>query len=379
MLTFGLIINPFAGIGGSVGLKGSDGAAIVAEALQRGAEQKAMARTEAALSVLAEQADKCRFITCPADMGQVVLDSLGYEYQLINLPAHSGATNAEDTRKAAQQMAAMNIDVLVFAGGDGTARDILNALAEVDKSHIPVLGVPAGVKIHSGVYGVTPNASGEVLNALVSGQLVDIKESEVRDLDEDAFRQDIVRARHFGEMRVPQVGHFVQAVKQGGVESEELVLADIAAYIREEIEENPDTLYFIGSGKTTQAIMDELGLPHTLLGVDAVCNNELIATDINEQGILALLEQYPQRKAVLSIMGGQGHIFGRGNQQLSAAVLRQLGKANIQLISTKTKILALEGRPLLMDSGDAELDSEWAGSIEVVTGYRDQIVQSLGC
>jgi len=202
-----------------------------------------------------------------------------------------------------------------------------------------------------------------------------VREAEVRDLDEDAFRENIVRARHYGEMRVIQSGHFVQSVKQGGIESEELVLADIAAHVIGDME--PETLYLIGSGKTTQAIMDDLGLENTLLGVDAVFDQQLLASDLSEQQILALLQEYTQAVAVVSTMGGQGHVFGRGNQQFSAAVLRALGKQNIRVISTKTKLTALEGRPLIIDSGDPELDKEWAGTLEVITGYHDEVVYPL--
>lgn len=374
MLTFGLIINPYAGIGGSVGLKGSDGEAIVEEALRRGAQQKAMGRTETALALLQPFQQEFRFLTCPGDMGENVLKGLGLSFDLIqaSIPAK---TSAQDTRAAAMEMAAADVDVLVFAGGDGTARDICAALSASGHEELPVLGIPAGVKIHSGVYGVTPLASGEVLKALLEGGLVDIRESEVRDLDEEAFRQNKVQARHYGDMRVPQAGHFVQSVKQGGVEVEELVLADIAAYICEEMEEG--VLYLLGSGKTTQAVMEQLGLENTLLGVDAVFNGNLIGSDLNEQALSQLFSEYPQRHAVLSVMGGQGHIFGRGNQQFSAALLRQLGKKNISVISTKTKIQALQGRALLIDSGDVQLDQEWSGTIEVITGYHDRIVQPL--
>ena len=240
---------------------------------------------------------------------------------------------------------------------------------------IPVLGIPAGVKIHSSVYGVTPKATAEVILALLEGQLVDIREAEVRDLDEEAFRNNQVRAMHYGDMRVPQLGHFVQSVKQGGVESEELVLADIAAWISELMQE--DVLYLIGSGKTTAAIMEELRLENTLLGVDAVLNHELIAQDLTENQIKSLLKQHPKAKAIVSIMGGQGHIFGRGNQQFSGEVLSTLGKENIILVSAKSKITALKGRPLIMDSGDVALDKAWAGTVEIVTGYRDHIVHAL--
>ncbi|MCA6062177.1 ATP-NAD kinase family protein [Thalassolituus marinus] len=371
MITLGLIINPLSGIGGAVGLKGSDGTDIVEQALALGAQKKSLARSRQALQVIADLSSRFQILTCPAEMGEELAAEFGFSYRLIDADIAQTHTSADDTRKAAQAMLDAGVDLLVFAGGDGTARDICAVIGDA----VPVIGIPAGVKIHSGVYGITPLATGNVIRSLLCGELVDVKEAEVRDLDEDAFRNNQVRARHYGDMRVPQHGHFVQAVKQGGVEDESLVLVDIAAYLCEEMED--DVLYLIGSGKTTQAIMDELGLENTLLGVDAVCNRELVGRDLSASQLLQLSSQYQQTIAVVSVMGGQGHIFGRGNQQLSPALLHQLGKQNIRVISTKTKIAALNGRPLIMDSGDPQLDQAWSGTIEIITGYRDHIVHTL--
>lgn len=370
MLTLGLIINPFAGIGGAVGLKGSDGPDIVEEAFRRGATKRACSRARVALELLLPYAGQIQFLSCPGDMGQTLLDEMNFQYHLIDYEPAVPST-AADTITAARQIAEAKPDVLVFAGGDGTARDICSVIGD----RVPVLGIPAGVKIHSGVYGISPSASGEVLLRLVQGQLVDIRDAEVRDLDEDAFRQDQVRARQYGEMRVVQSGHFVQSVKQGGTESEELVLADIAAHVIEEME--PGALYLFGSGKTTQAILDDLHLESTLLGVDAVVDEQVIASDLTEAEIWALLEQFEEAYAVVSVMGGQGHIFGRGNQQFSPRILTALGKDNFYVVTTKTKLVGLEGRPLVMDSGDAELDRRWAGTQTVITGYHDEVVYPL--
>lgn len=371
MITIGLIINPYAGIGGAVGLKGSDGAEIVAEALARGAEKKSQQRTLQALTELLDVADNLHFLTVAGEMGGALLAQLPFAFTLLPCSIPQQQTSAQDTKALAELLLAQPIDLILFAGGDGTARDIYSVVGE----QVPVLGIPAGVKIHSAVYGITPKATAEIIKALVQGELVDIAEAEVRDLDEEAFRHNQVRAKHYGEMRVPQLGHFVQAVKQGGVESQELVLADIAAWVSQNLED--DTLYFIGSGKTTAAIMDELLLPNTLLGVDAVYNHVLVGQDLTAAQILALLEQYPKAQAILSVMGGQGHIIGRGNQQFSSAVLERLGKKNIWLVSAKSKIAALAGRPLVVDSGDTQLDEQWRGTIEITTGYKDQIVYPL--
>lgn len=370
MLTLGLIINPLAGIGGSVGLKGSDGPEVVEEAFSRGAQCKSAERSRLALRVLLPIQDQIQIVTCPANMGENLVVELGFNHQVL---AGISVENTSDldTKNAAKQLLDQQVDIILFAGGDGTARDICAVIGD----SIPVLGIPAGVKIHSAVYAVTPKAAGEVIAQLAKGQLIDVKPHDVRDIDEDAFRNNIVRAKLYGEMRVPQAGQFVQSVKQGGVEVEELVLQDIAADIVQGMED--DVVYFIGSGKTTLAIMDDLMLDNTLLGIDAVCNQQLLQADVSEADILKLLDQYVC-KAVISIIGGQGHIIGRGNQQFSAAVLKKLGKENLQIISTKAKISALEGRPLIVDSGDNELDDNFSGTIEVTTGYQDQIIYPVG-
>ena len=370
MLTLGLIINPVAGIGGSVGLKGSDGPDIVEEAFSRGAQCKSGERTRLALDVLLEIKDQIKIITCPQAMGENLVADMGFDFELLD-NISTVNTSADDTCKAAQQLLDKKVDIILFAGGDGTARDICSVVADT----IPVLGIPAGVKIHSAVYAVTPKAAGEVIAQLAKGQLIDVKAHDVRDIDEEAFRNNIVRAKLYGEMRVPQAGQFIQSVKQGGVEVEELVLQDIAADIVQNMED--DVLYLIGSGKTTLAVMDELQLDNTLLGIDAVLDQQLLKSDISEVDILNYLEQY-SCKAIISIIGGQGHIIGRGNQQLSAKVLKKLGKDNLKVISTKAKISALEGRPLIVDSGDNDLDEAFSGTIEVTTGYQDQIIYPVG-
>jgi predicted polyphosphate/ATP-dependent NAD kinase len=374
VLTLGLIINPLAGIGGSVGLKGSDGPEVVKEAFSRGAQCQSAIRARLALDVLTGIKHKINIITCPGAMGEDLVKALDFNYQILTGLSNQGGsqhTSAQDTCEAARELLNRKVDIILFAGGDGTARDICSIVSD----EIPVLGIPAGVKIHSAVYAVTPKAAGEVISQLASGQLIDVKAHDVRDIDEEAFRNNIVRAKLYGEMRVPQAGQFVQSVKQGGVEVEELVLQDIAADIVQGMED--DVLYFIGSGKTTLAIMDELQLENTLLGIDAVLNHQLLKNDVSEVDILEYLKQYKCR-AVISIIGGQGHIIGRGNQQLSAEVLKKLGKENIQVVSTKAKISALEGRPLSGDSGDNDLADAFNGTIEVTTGFQDQIIYPVG-
>ncbi|WP_299496217.1 ATP-NAD kinase family protein [uncultured Shewanella sp.] len=358
----GLLINPLAGLGGSVALKGSDG--IAQQALAKGASPQAMNRMKQALTQIEPDKARVEVITASGDMGEIVAQSLGFNTQAVYQSPH--ITQAADTSAAAEKLLEYDVDLILFAGGDGTARDIYASVGD----SIPVLGVPAGVKIHSGVYGVTPTAAGLVVKQLIDGELVSLMSADVMDIDEVQFRQGRVQAKRFGDMLVPAEPRYVQAVKQGGVECETLVLADIAA---EAIELMDDALCIMGSGSTLAFVMAEMGLINTLLGVDLIQDQVLIQSDLTAA---QLLEQTQNQKTKLfiTLIGGQGHILGRGNQQLTPALLRQIGQDNIIILATKTKLKALNGRPLIVDSGDPELDLSLAGYYKVITGYRDYVM-----
>ncbi|MCE9679546.1 ATP-NAD kinase family protein [Shewanella sp. AS1] len=361
----GLIINPLAGLGGSVALKGSDG--VASEALARGAEPKAHLRMAQALEVILAYRSRIEIVTASGCMGEALATELGFSVSVVYQAGET--TGSEDTQLAAKAIAEQEVDLLLFAGGDGTARDLFMALDERQ----PVLGVPAGVKIHSGVYGITPHASGKVLKMLLDGQLVSLMSADVMDIDEVAFRQGTVRAKCFGEMLVPAEPRYIQAVKMGGKEVDELVLSDIAAEV---IEQMDDELFIMGSGSTVAAVMEELGLDNTLLGVDLIENQNLIASDLSAAQLLELTQERPC-KLVITLIGGQGHILGRGNQQLLPALIRRLGKENILILATKTKLKALEGRPLIVDSGDPQLDAELCGYYKIITGYHDYVMYQV--
>lgn len=370
MFRVGLIINPLAGIGGAVALKGSDGEETVAEALSRGAEPRAPQRAIRALDVVSEGANPggVALVTYPGPMGEDVARHCGFNPEVIG-DIDPNITTPEDTELAAKTMSEMGLDMILFVGGDGTARNICDAIPESQ----PVLGIPAGVKMHSGVYAITPEAAGELVCRLANGELVDIRQQEVRDIDEEAFRQGNVRARYYGDLLVPEEGRFMQHVKSGGQEVEALVLQDIAGTLIEEMED--DDLYIIGPGSTTRGLMEELGLENTLLGVDLVRNREVLALDVTGSDIEQAVAAADGRvKIVITPIGGQGHLLGRGNHQLTPSVIRQVGRDNLVVIATKTKITALNGRPLLVDSNDPVLDKALAGYIPVTTGYRDRIL-----
>mgnify|MGYP000901262253 FL=1 len=364
----GVVVNPFAGIGGALALKGSDGAEIREKALAMGAEKKANEKMAKALSILEALSGQFTVVTASGDMGETICESLGIPYEVI-YTADAVQTEGEDSERAAKAMVDANVDLLLFAGGDGTARNICSVVG----TQVPVLGVPAGCKIHSGVYCVSPSAAGQVVSQMIAGELVSEMDAEVRDIDENAFREGKVIAKHYGEMRVPAELTYVQAVKMGGKEDEALVLDDIAAYVGEIIDDEPDTYFVMGSGSTVGAVMDFLGLENTLLGVDVVKQGELIASDVTASELIALTHDKPT-KVILTVIGGQGHILGRGNQQLSPAFIRQIGKQNMLVVATKQKLQALNGKPLRLDSSDATLDAELAGAFTVITGYKDKVL-----
>lgn len=368
MFRLGFIVNPLAGLGGSVGLKGSDG--VAEQALALGAEPLANQRSETALQQLLPLKDKLVIKTVAGSMGQQLVAALGFVHQSCYQP-RTEPTTAEDTEAAAKALVEAGIDLLLFAGGDGTARNICAVLPE----QVTALGIPAGCKIHSGVYAISPMAAGKLVASLVRGELVSMRQADVMDIDEQAFRQGVVKARRFGELSIPAALQYVQSVKMGGRESEELVLDDLAAWVVSQME--PDVRYVMGSGSTVAAVMAELGLDNTLLGVDVVENGAILAKDVTAAQLLELV-QGRETKLIITLIGGQGHVFGRGNQQLSPAVIRAIGRDNIWLIATKAKLQQLQGRPLLSDSGDVALDQQLQGLIPVLTGYNDYVMYRLG-
>jgi predicted polyphosphate/ATP-dependent NAD kinase len=361
----GLIINPVAGMGGSVGLKGTDGADILEKAVALGAQPKSNNRVKQTLESIIGYKSQIIFYTASGAMGGDLALNLGFETVIVHEPAK--LTTAEDTTILARKCLERDCDLILFAGGDGTARNLLDAVGDA----LPVLGVPAGCKIHSGVYSITPNAAAEVLKSFFSGDLVDIRSSDVMDIDENLFRQGKVSAKRYGDMQVPLVGHFLQATKVGGIEDESLVVDDIAADVIENIESE---IVVIGSGSTCAKVMQAWGLDNTLLGVDVVQNDNVLIADATSSQLLALFDLNKTISLVITAIGGQGHLFGRGNQQLSPEFLKRLGKNNIKVIATKSKIKSLMGRPLVLDTGDTDLDKTFAGAWNITTGYHDQII-----
>jgi predicted polyphosphate/ATP-dependent NAD kinase len=364
----GLIVNPLAGIGGRVGLKGSDGADIQRRAQELGAVPQAQARAAQALERLKPLSDRIELVTYPGEMGEDAARACGFDPMVVGA-IRPGQTTAEDTRRAAREMRQRAVDLLLFAGGDGTARDIYEAVCE----DLVVLGIPAGVKIHSAVYATHPGAAGELAALYLEGRADGVREAEVMDIDEEAFRQGSLSARLYGYLRIPVRSGLVQSQKVPS-SGEEVSVAAIAIDVAEKME--PGVLYILGPGTTVRAIAEELGVKKTLLGVDVVLDREMVLSDANEAQLLALLDGRPARIVVTPI-GGQGFIFGRGNQQLSPRIIAAVGRENIVVVSTPGKLHALGQQPLLVDTGDPAVDVMLGGYLLVITGYNERAVRKV--
>ena len=365
MKKVGLIVNPVAGMGGSVGLKGTDGK-LYKKALELGADPVTPGRTKAFLSRI-EHRNKIALFVAPGKMG--VDHVAGFDIPFTPVGQIADETSAEDTKRIAVKMVARGAELLIFVGGDGTARDMYDAI----DSEVPVVAVPAGVKVYSSVFAVNPRAAAEMVDAFVENGSV--TEQEVLDIDEDAFRQDRLESKHYGTLLVPEEQRFLQHGKVASTRSASVEESkrEIAAFVVEEM--NPKTLYLIGPGTTLKAVTDALDLPKTLLGVDAVAGQELIGEDLNEQQILDLFERHPERTILVTPLGGNGFIFGRGNKQFTPRVISQVGPKNVRVVATRQKLQALDC--LRVDTGDLEVDEMLCGWATVTVGYRESRMMAV--
>ncbi|MFX1566921.1 MAG: ATP-NAD kinase family protein [Promethearchaeota archaeon] len=366
MKKIGLIINPIAGMGGTVGLKGTDGD-IYKEAIKMGATPVTPIRANELLSNVKNK-NKITLLVAPGKMGADVLQDLDMDYTIIG--EISKDTTKEDTKRIARQLVSESIDLLIFCGGDGTARDIFDSVG-LEK---PVLALPAGVKMFSSVFAINPRAAAQILDRFIE-ETIETHEKEVLDIDEELFRKNILQAKLYGYLKVPKILSLIQSGKTGSGSGRTIEenKQEIAQFIIENMQD--DVLYFLGPGTTIKAITDNLSLPKTLLGIDAVYNKKVIGKDLNEKGLIELLNKYNNAKIIISPIGGQGFIFGRGNKQITPKILRMIGKENIKIISTVVKMRELDC--LRVDTGDAEIDKLLSGFGKVITGYKEELVVKI--
>jgi predicted polyphosphate/ATP-dependent NAD kinase len=344
-------------MGGAVGLKGTDG--LAEEARRRGARPLAPARAIACLRRLAPEAGRLLLLVPTGEMGEASIRQCNLSYEVVFYAPEE--TGAEHTRSACREFLRHGVELILFCGGDGTARDVASAAG-----NMPVLGIPAGVKMHSGVFAVSPEAAAELTLRFLKGELR-TRETEVVDVDEELYRSGVLSIRLYATARTPYAPVLVQEKKQvysSGDEEESK--GGIALFAKEFMRDG--SAYILGAGTTTAAIARLLGIEKTLLGVDVIQDGRLILRDASEQAILASLEGARSAKIIVSPIGAQGFILGRGSQQISPEVLKRVGTKNLIVVATPHK---LRDTPrLLVDTGDPELDRTLSGSRQVVCGYR---------
>jgi predicted polyphosphate/ATP-dependent NAD kinase len=352
----GFLINPVAGMGGAVGLKGTDD--LAKEAMARGAKPVSPRRAETALAELS--GIDAFFLTASGDMGEKALRRCGLEYRVVH--RSSEKTTAEDTKEACRSFLEKGTDLIVFCGGDGTARDVSRVIG----SQVPIIGIPAGVKMHSGVFAISPKAAGELIRGYLIGDL-NTRETEIVDVDEEKYRAGTLDTKIYGIASTPYKPVLVQERKQiYSASSEEDFKLEIAVFASEFMRDG--SAYILGAGTTTAKIAEVLGIEKTLLGVDVVKDGQMICRDASERDLLRTIDEIGDAKIIVSPIGAQGFVLGRGSQQISSEVLRKAGPENLIIVATPHKLK--ETPRLLVDTGDSDLDETISGRHQVICGYR---------
>jgi len=365
-MKLGFIVNPIAGMGGRVGLKGTDG--ILNEAIARGAKPIAPKRAREFLQRLKENITEVpmEILTCPSIMGEEEAKKASLPVQVFPMEIRE-KTTAEDTKTAVRLIVKVKANLLVFVGGDGTAKDIFDAMQSCGE--IPVLGVPSGVKMYSGIFAINLSDAVDVVLAFAQNQ-AEIEEFEIMDTDETAIRSDTLAVKLHGFLKAPFLPMRIQGSKQVSSETvdEKENQAAIARFIIEKMQSK--ATYILGPGTTVKRIAELLDVEKTVLGVDIYKNGKIIL-DVNEKRILAKVEDWQNTWIILSPIGHQGILLGRGNQQISPTIIKRVGKQRIVVVATKDKLQSVEGGVLRVDTGDSEADNMLKGYIKVVTNYRE--------
>ena len=370
MVRLGLLVNPDAGLGGRLGLKGSDGQAEIARS--RGAQDRSGPRMRAMLdhliTISKENLDGIQWYVSKGRMGTDWISPAISSLEIIH--SSSSSTDAKDTSQLVGSMIGSDIDLLVYAGGDGTTRDVVAALSEYGRPELPIIGVPTGVKMHSGCFASSPKAAAEVLSAWLEGDLL-LSSTEVLDLDEDLYRQGKWIVRLYAEAITPASPRWMQGSKMRVEASgEEEIIQGLADHVRETLIDDRMMIVW-GSGGTLRTIGGILGFDLSTLGIDITVGGNIIGSDLNENEILSALKEHQgDVMLLLSPMGGQGFLIGRGNLQLSPDVLRIIGVNRVLGIVTPAKMLTL--RSLRIETGDSEMDQRFSDKkyLKVLQGYR---------
>lgn len=366
MKTIGFLVNPIAGLGGQAGMKGSDSAQAQALARQRGYEKTAERRACECLRLL--KGEEAKFLTPAGEMGARALEQAGLAYQILG--EEKAVTTREDTLAYAKALRQAGAELLVFCGGDGTGRDVCEAVG----SEFPVLGVPSGVKMYSACFAGNPRQAGELLRDYARGRKLSFGPREVMDLEEADLDNRSVSPRLYGFLMTPDDGVRLQRAKEAGYSDAEDAEA-LADYLLKEMKK--DTLYIIGPGGTTGRLKERLEGKGTIRGVDLARNGQILAADVDEKTIYAMLEEEGRAEIIVTCIGGNGFLFGRGNQQISPRIIRKVTKDHIRIAVTRAKLAGLGGRPLRVDTGEPQTDRYLAGYYRIPLDRQETVIYQV--
>lgn len=217
--------------------------------------------------------------------------------------------------------------------------------------------------MYSAVFAYTPRDAAEILNEFDGG----VEEREIMDIDEEAFRR--------GEFRVKLKGYALAPIHQKIQAGKEIFYdngkEEIAEWVLENMEK--DVIYIVGGGSTTWQIKKALGIDGSFLGIDVIKGGKLLYKDAGEREIKKFLKG--KAKIIVSPLGKQGFIFGRGNQPISPEIIKKVGKENIIVVATKNKLNSIDC--LKVDTGDKKIDEMLRGYIEVITGYKETKIMKV--
>ncbi len=367
----GLIVNPIAGMGGSVGLKGTDGANVLSEARRRGAEPACGLRVVRALTEMVSLRDNFTVLTVGGAMGGEAAQAAGLVPELVT--DASVQSSAIDTRAAVHKLMELGAELILFGGGDGTARDIHAVVGLA----VPMLGIPSGVKMQSGVFATSPSAAGRLAALSLdarAGHGLRLKEVEIMDIDEDIAGSGRISARLYGYARAPFERLLLQQAKTGAVPGDDAEVASAAHGIAREMKAG--VFHVIGPGHSAKQVLNALGLQGALLGIDLVKDGRLAGSDLSAGQLSSLCASGPVR-IVVGVTGGQGFVFGRGNQQIATDVIGKAGREGLVIIAGRRKLATFTDARLLVDTGDAALDAALAGHFRVRCGADQWAVMRL--
>ena len=361
-LKIGLLINPIAGMGGRVGLHGTDGE-IYKRALQLGAVEESTLRAKSSLALLGDFKDELTFFAVEGKMGGDLLTELNFSYYPVAYQSIDTSkevkiikSSAEDTKALATQFLQSDLDLIVFAGGDGTARDIYSVV----QSKIPILGIPAGVKMRSGVFGLHPENVAQIIIQMINPANRRFAPAEILDRGPESAHYSA--SSFFGVALTAYAPDLIQRSKSTHSSTSEVGLAELAETFANQMKS--DRLYLLGPGSSTNLIAEALGISAQPSGVNAICNRALIGEDLSESDIFILLEARQDVQLILGVIGGQGYLLGRGNQQLSGAVIEKIGWERIYAVASSQKLLNLAPVQLYIDFN---IDSASGSELETLT------------